>query len=110
MINESSYDDLIEGLENELDWPHRSWSTGFEVSTNSTPVSSIYLHMRERNLCNHRDYQNIGVNGASSNTIVKTIKTLTRDPVNDNPLLVRSSINAQIVTIYRYFIILVRIL
>ncbi len=27
------------------------------------PVHSIYTFMKERNRCNHRDYQNLGVNG-----------------------------------------------
>lgn len=32
------------------------------------PVESIYLLLRERNRCLHRDYQNIAVNGADSFT------------------------------------------
>ena len=27
------------------------------------PVDSVYLRMFDRNHCNHRDYQNIAVNG-----------------------------------------------
>ena len=34
------------------------------------PIDSIYLRMRERNRCNHRDFQNIGVNGARVGSMV----------------------------------------
>lgn len=27
------------------------------------PIDSLYLRLWQRNHCNHRDYQNIGVNG-----------------------------------------------
>lgn len=38
--------------------------------------------------CNHRDYQNIAVNGANSRSILDIAKSLTRDQQNDVPLLV----------------------
>lgn len=87
-VNESTYQNLLPAIENELDWPHRSWSTGYEASTQAIPVDSVYLHLRERNLCNHRDFQNIGVNGASSNNIVSNVKTLARNSTADQPMLV----------------------
>ena len=43
--------------------------------------------MREWNLCNNNDYQNIGVNGGSSGNTYKNIKALKRDQHNDHPLL-----------------------
>ena len=65
---------IIELALNEADWPQCSWATAFRESKDcptmySVPqynvtMSSIYQRFRERNLCNHRDYQNIGVNGA----------------------------------------------
>ncbi len=64
-------------VENEFDWPHMSASTGY---TNITweivdgPVDSVYLRLRERNRCNHRDYQNICVNGADSFKILNYVK------------------------------------
>jgi hypothetical protein len=85
LIQPGVYDNLIFGLENEvrvsalrssilslstlspcsyrlqLDWPHLSSATGFFNSTESVPVDSTYLHLRDRNRCNHRDYQNIAV-------------------------------------------------
>ena len=32
-------------------------------NVNHGPTDSIYLRLRDRNRCNHRDYQNIAVNG-----------------------------------------------
>ena len=32
-------------------------------------MKSIYQRLRERNLCNHRDFQNIGVNGARTTSM-----------------------------------------
>lgn len=87
-INESTYEDLLFAIENEMDWPHRSWSTGYEQSTPETPVDSVYLRLRARNRCNHRDFQNTGVNGFSSRNIHENIKTLKRDKNLDYPLLV----------------------
>lgn len=49
-------------LEDEIDWPERSWSTGWD-SSHIGNDGSIYLRMRERNLCMHRAYQNVGHNG-----------------------------------------------
>jgi hypothetical protein len=61
--------------EDELDWPQCSWGSGFHNASQCPypfklgedepykQVGSIYARMRERNRCNHRDYQNIGVNG-----------------------------------------------
>ena len=59
-------------LGNEADWPQCSWSTGVNNQT-ACPAStlpanvtaqSLYARMVERNRCAHRDFQNIGVNGA----------------------------------------------
>ena len=38
--------------------------------------------------CNHRDYQNIAVNGARSGAMTHIMKALSRDPQNDVPMLV----------------------
>ena len=43
--------------------------------------------MREWNLCNNNDYQNIGVNGGDSGNTWGNIKALKRDQHNDYPLL-----------------------
>ena len=43
--------------------------------------------MREWNLCNNNDYQNIGVNGGDSGNSWGNIHALKRDPQNDYPLI-----------------------
>ena len=53
-------------LENEMDWPQLSAITGYMNSTwvvTQGPTRSIYNYLWNRNKCNFRDYQNIGVNG-----------------------------------------------
>lgn len=47
-------------LDDEFDYPQLSYSTGWSPDING---ESIFLKLRARNLCNHRDYQNIGHNG-----------------------------------------------
>lgn len=49
-------------ISNEFDWPDLGFATGFQnVSMpyiiDDFKVDSLYLRLRERNLCNHRDYQ-----------------------------------------------------
>jgi len=78
-------------LANELDWPHRSWGTGFKndsTGDDSGPLESIYLQLRSRNLCNHRDFQNIGVNGARSGSMVDIVKSMARNQKTDYPATV----------------------
>ncbi|EGC34254.1 hypothetical protein DICPUDRAFT_153563 [Dictyostelium purpureum] len=87
-INSTTYNGFLSILENEVDWPMRSAYTGWEPSTDTYTVDSMYLRMRERNFCNHRDYQNLGVNGASSgSTATKIIQSLSRNQQTDNPAL-----------------------
>eukprot|EP00761_Pharyngomonas_kirbyi_P011468 gb/GECH01011493.1/.p1 GENE.gb/GECH01011493.1/~~gb/GECH01011493.1/.p1 ORF type:complete len:611 (+),score=135.96 gb/GECH01011493.1/:1-1833(+) len=78
-------------VENEMDWPHLSWSTGHMNDTTGLtpgPVDSIYLRLLKRNRCNHRDYQNIGVNGARTSSLRDISKTMARDQKLDNPAVV----------------------
>lgn len=91
-INNQTYSDLLEILEDELDWPEMSASSGYMNETWSGhpvgPVDSMYVRLRERNLCMHRDYQNIGVNGARSGAMNSSIvNTLARNQKYDHPLL-----------------------
>ena len=89
-LSVEAFKDLLFILENELDWPMLSSATGYKNSTwpdISGPVDSAYLRLREINRCNHRDYQNIGVNGARSSAMADTIvKSLSRDGLKDNPV------------------------
>ncbi len=81
----------------ELDWPQCSWSTGYgntsDCPASSMTMASVYQKMRARNLCMHRDFQNIGVNGARVGSMAESnssgiITALARDPKLDRPALV----------------------
>ncbi|CAF0987919.1 unnamed protein product [Adineta steineri] len=78
-------------LENELDWPQMSATTG-HVNVSWPNIEgdtrSLYLRLFDLDHCNHRDYQNIAVNGARSSSMLDIMKALARDPKNDVPLLV----------------------
>jgi len=90
-ITMSTYQHLFGLLEREIDWPHLSWSTGHmkdNTGDNLGNVDSIYLRLRNRNRCNHRDFQNIGINGARSGSLSsKLVQTLSRNPMDDHPLI-----------------------
>ena len=91
-LNETILQDVPFALENEFDWPMLSTTTGYKNSTWDVirgPVDSFYLRLREINRCNHRDYQNIGVNGDNSEQMSKqTMYTLARNKSTDHPVLV----------------------
>ena len=100
--NDKTFKDLAEMGENEVDWPHLSWGTGFEnvkpnyevdfTSTNNVPdTNSLYMRMREWNRCSHNDYQNNGVNGGDSVNMQKDhgiMYSATRNNKTDLPLVV----------------------
>ena len=85
-----AFQDLFFILENELDWPMLSSTTAYVNSTwkdISGPVDSSYLRLRSINRCNHRDYQNIAVNGARSSAMADNIvKSFARHGSKDNPV------------------------
>lgn len=78
-------------LLDEFDWPQYSFSTGFKNVTDPEliqgEVDSIYLRMRKRNLCNHRDYQNVCRNGATSFDLVNNVRNIARS-ADDKPLTI----------------------
>lgn len=84
-LSYATFANLVRNVENELDFPMLSWSTGHLDTSNFAPdvdgpMDSIYKRLRENNLCNHNDYQNIGVNGADSASMVNTLQyILSRD-------------------------------
>ncbi|KAL0490188.1 acyloxyacyl hydrolase, partial [Acrasis kona] len=89
-INATIYSSVPRIAELEADWPHLSWVTSFtEDKTGVTPgpSQSIYKKLKKRNRCNHRDYQNISVNGARSGTMKDISKTLSRNQTQDHPML-----------------------
>eukprot|EP00211_Chloroparvula_japonica_P001452 CAMPEP_0119128880 /NCGR_PEP_ID=MMETSP1310-20130426/6848_1 /TAXON_ID=464262 /ORGANISM="Genus nov. species nov., Strain RCC2339" /LENGTH=560 /DNA_ID=CAMNT_0007119253 /DNA_START=83 /DNA_END=1762 /DNA_ORIENTATION=+ len=99
---EGVYDDFFFTLANELCWPQLSTYTGFidnitfsdnrwdncpDTWQNSTcPSRSIYMNMRNRNLCMHRDYQNLSVSGADSGLAYGNVKVLARNQTRDQPV------------------------
>lgn len=51
-------------------------------------MDSLYQRFRNLNRCNHRDYQNIGVNGATAEEMAdQIVSTLARDPQQDSPVM-----------------------
>jgi len=86
-INEQTFSNLLFVLSNEFDVPQESSTTGHENTTGNVFVDSMYLRMRERNRCNHRDYQNICRNGLRSGSSVDLAKTLSRNKTTDHPVL-----------------------
>jgi len=73
-------------LSNEFDVPDESATTGHQNTSGNVFVDSMYLKMRERNRCIHRDYQNICRNGLRSGSSVDLSKTLSRNKTTDYPL------------------------
>ncbi|GAM20502.1 hypothetical protein SAMD00019534_036770 [Acytostelium subglobosum LB1] len=88
-INSTTYQGMVGILENELDWPHKSAITAWASNTTeSGPIDSVYHRLRERNLCNHRDYQNTGVNGARSGNVADgNILGVARNQEKDHPVI-----------------------
>jgi acyloxyacyl hydrolase len=63
---------------------------------------SLYARLFDLDHCNHRDYQNIAVNGANSQSIIDIVKSMTRDQQNDVPLLViYSSVDSDVCNSYQ---------
>jgi acyloxyacyl hydrolase len=91
-ISIDTYKHLYDLLEREADWPQLSWATGHRQDhTGDTPgnVDSIYMRLKNHNRCNHRDFQNVCVNGARSGAIAsKLIKTIQRNQTHDHPAIV----------------------
>jgi acyloxyacyl hydrolase len=83
-LSSANFAHILRLLENEADWPMLSWSTGHLNSSEFNPdiygpVSSLYSRMLEHNRCNHRDYQNLGVNGARVSDLLNFDTELARN-------------------------------
>jgi len=90
-INSETFSDLLLVASNELDWPQQSGSSGFLEEGHKDcpgPVDSIYKRLRNRNRCVHRDYHNIGVNGARTSSMENIVKSTNRNDTNDHPVIV----------------------
>lgn len=92
LISEKAFFHAVSIIENEIDWPMMSTTTGHGTNewpdVITGPIDSVYLRLRERNRCNHRDYQNIAANGERSGSMNKLVKTLGRRPKYDRPMVV----------------------
>jgi len=97
--NNKTFANLIDVLTDEGDVPHCSAYTGFMNETgcppSKVPIKSLYQRLVERNRCNHRDFQNIAVNGARTGSmappegIVTTMKSRsTNGNDTDQPAIV----------------------
>eukprot|EP00388_Colpodella_angusta_P034611 GDKK01033244.1.p1 GENE.GDKK01033244.1~~GDKK01033244.1.p1 ORF type:complete len:559 (-),score=100.88 GDKK01033244.1:258-1934(-) len=92
VMNSATFANIIEFIEDEADWPMLSWSTGHQNTSNyapsvTGPMTSIYSQLNELNRCNHRDYQNLGVNGARSSVLVDWVNLYARNQATDKPVL-----------------------
>lgn len=88
--NKRTFDRLQHNLENEFDVPNESSGTGYESSMNG---HSFYLKLLNRNRCNRNDYQNLGVNGASSRDSMPNMLAIARKQRKDNPVSIYLNIN-----------------
>ena len=63
-----------------MDLPHYSSYTAFkEFPEKDQKTHSVYKYLRNWNLCNNNDFQNIAVNGGDSINTQKYINALKRD-------------------------------
>jgi len=90
---------LVELAANEADWPACSWATAFRNASAcpalaplmGVPPQSFYQRWLARNRCAHRDFNNVGVNGARTGSMAPpngVINALQRNASTDAPLLV----------------------
>jgi lysophospholipase L1-like esterase len=93
-------DGAIADVLDELDWPACAWGSGYKDGRTQCPPASaasasyrparvsLADRLRERNRCNHRDFQNIGVNGARMTSTQPLIASMARNASTDYPALV----------------------
>jgi len=83
---------IIEAVFLEGDRPDCSWSTGFNKIScpkSNFPFESFYLKLLKRNKCNHRDFQNLSVNGARSGAMsTKIVDKISRNQTLDSPVII----------------------
>ncbi|NWQ77874.1 AOAH hydrolase, partial [Columbina picui] len=90
-MSAKSFANLPMAFTDEFDWPQFSEITGFLNSTIGGWTDSLYLRLRSRNRCNHRDLQNISQNGIMyfpTNMTVYLSFSLARNQLLDNPAIV----------------------
>ncbi|NWS26025.1 AOAH hydrolase, partial [Polioptila caerulea] len=88
-MSAKSFANLPMAFSDELDWPQFSEITGFLNSTIGGWTDSLYLRLRKRNRCNHRDLQNISQNEQRRGRLIQEIRGgLARNQLLDNPAIV----------------------
>ncbi|NXV32651.1 AOAH hydrolase, partial [Rissa tridactyla] len=87
-MSAKSFANLPMAFTDELDWPQFSEITGFLNSTIGGWTDSLYLRLRQRNRCNHRDLQNISQNGMVFNFFFFKPYYLARNQLLDYPAIV----------------------
>ncbi|NXB79135.1 AOAH hydrolase, partial [Donacobius atricapilla] len=88
-MSAKSFANLPMAFSDELDWPQFSEITGFLNSTIGGWTDSLYLRLRKRNRCNHRDLQNISQNVSFHINIAPYLSfSLARNQLLDNPAIV----------------------
>jgi len=90
-IDAEMFTNISQVIAAEADWPDLGFATGYRNSTMPGIISgrtdSLYLRLRERNRCNHRDYHNLARNGADSSSTLAYMAALARSS-RDLPALV----------------------
>ncbi|NWZ92261.1 AOAH hydrolase, partial [Nesospiza acunhae] len=88
-MSAKSFANLPMAFSDEFDWPQFSEITGFLNSTIGGWTDSLYLRLRKRNRCNHRDLQNISQNVYFPINIAPYLSfSLARNQLLDNPAIV----------------------
>ncbi|NXI10897.1 AOAH hydrolase, partial [Irena cyanogastra] len=88
-MSAKSFANLPMAFSDEFDWPQFSEITGFLNSTIGGWTDSLYLRLRKRNRCNHRDLQNISQNVYFPINIAPCLSfSLARNKLLDNPAIV----------------------
>lgn len=75
---------VLSAFIDELDHPYQAWGSGWDTKKCS---DSLYLRMRERNRCYHRQFQNVGKNGGDIFDLSPQIDTISTN-AQSKPALV----------------------
>ena len=110
-FNNDTFANALDILADEIDYPACSWGTGWwnpdkcpEFNEQQAPYKPLVQRFHERNRCNFRDFQNIGVNGASTQNVNPNVKegniySIQRNATTDAPaLLIHSLIGNDVCT------------
>lgn len=88
-INSSTYSNFFSVLADEFDFPQNSAYTAWGPTPpgSKIPLQSIYKEVVRRNKCNHRNYQNLAVNGGDSYNVQVYQLSAALNQTRDHPML-----------------------